>query len=164
MRSLLIGCAIAAAIFATSSKGQPQDQAPREIVAVDTIQMRAEQARTFAFDEPVTKFTLSSEGVAQIIPETDRTFTVRALTPGRVLMTAYAPDGRVVHRSNVVVGQTEGFVKIYGYRETKDFAGYYCSNNGCGRADPDKVPYTVSATQGRQRSASDRDSPQEQDH
>src|SRR5436190_21653176 len=105
MRSLLIGCAISAAILA----GHAHAQAPREVLATDTIELRAEQARTFAFDEPVTKFTLSSEGVAQVIPETDRTFTIRALTPGRVLMTAYAQDGRVVHRSNIVVGQTEGF-------------------------------------------------------
>ncbi|MBR0690074.1 pilus assembly protein N-terminal domain-containing protein [Bradyrhizobium manausense] len=149
MRYLLVCCAVSAAIVA----GFANAQAPRELVAADTIELRAEQTRTFAFDEPVTKFTLSSEGVAQVIPETDRTFTVRALTPGRVLMTAYAPDGHVVHRSNIVVGQTEGLVKIYGLKdakdsEAKDFLGFYCSNTGCGRADPDKIP----VSQTRQRS------------
>lgn len=161
MRSLLIGCAISAAIFA--GQAQAQTQAPREVVATDTIELRAEQARTFAFDEPVTKFTLSSEGVAQIIPETDRTFTVRAVTPGRVLMTAYAPDGRVVHRSNIVVGPTEGLVKIYGHPEIKDFVGFYCSNMGCGRADPDKVPYTASVQQTQQRNRGDSDATREVD-
>ena len=151
MRSLLIGCAIGAAILA----GRVQAQAPREIVATDTIEMRAEQARTFAFDEPVTKFTLSSEGVAQVIPETDRTFTVRALTSGRVLMTAYAPDGHVVHRSNIVVGPTEGLVKVYGHPEVKDFVGFYCSSAGCGRADPDKVPVTASVQPAQQRNRGD---------
>jgi hypothetical protein len=160
MRSLLIGCAIGVAIFA--GQAQAQTQAPREIIATDTIELRAEQARTFAFDEPVTKFTLSSEGIAQIIPETDRTFTVRALAPGRVLMTAYGPDGRVVHRSNILIGPTEGLVKVYG-RPEKDFVGYYCSNMGCGRADPDKVPYTASVQQTQQRSRGDSDAPKEVD-
>lgn len=161
MRSLFLGCAIAAATIVWQA--QAQSQAPREVVATDTIDLRAEQARTFAFDEPVTKFTLSSEGVAQVIPETDRTFTVRALTPGRVLMTAYAPDGRVVHRSNIVVGPTEGFVKIYGDPEVKDFVGFYCSNSGCGRADPDRVPYMASVPQTRQRGKRDTDSTREDD-
>lgn len=159
MRGLLISCAMSAAILA----GHANAQAPREVVANDTIELRAEQARTFAFDEPVTKFTLSSEGVAQVIPETDRTFTVRALAQGRVLMTAYAPDGRIVHRSNIVVGPSEGFVKIYGDSKGKDFVGFYCSNNGCARADPDKVPYTASVQQTRQRSKSDNDSPRDDD-
>jgi Flp pilus assembly secretin CpaC len=159
MRSLLIGCAISAALLA----GHADAQAPREVLATDTIELRAEQARTFAFDEPVTKFTLSSEGVAQVIPETDRTFTIRALTPGRVLMTAYAQDGRVVHRSNIVVGQTEGFVKIYGNPELKDFVGFYCSNTGCGRADPDRVPYTATVQQTRQRGRGDNESTKEDD-
>jgi len=151
MHSLWIGGAICAAVFIGQARAQPQGQpqAPREVIAVDTIALRAEQARTFAFDEPVTKFTLSSEGVAQIIPETDRTFTVRALAPGRVLLTAYAPDGRVVHRSNIVVAQTEGFVRVYGLADAKDFLGFYCSNTGCGRVDPDRVPFTATVQQAR---------------
>jgi len=157
MRSFLIGCALSAVILA----GYAQAQVPREITATDTIELRAEQARTFAFDEPVNKFNLSAEGVAQVIPETDRTFTVRGLAPGRVLMTAYAQDGHVVHRSNIVVGPTEGLIKIYGHPEIKDFLGYYCSTSGCGRADPDKVPYTASATQAPQRNKGGVDSTRE---
>jgi Flp pilus assembly secretin CpaC len=160
MRSLIIGCAMSAALVAGHVRAQP----PHEVVATDTIEMRAEQARTFAFDEPVSRFSLSSEGVAQVVPETDRTFTVRALAPGRVLMTAYAPDGRVVHRSNIIVAQTEGFVKIYGDPEIKDFVGFYCSNTGCGRADPDKVPYTASVQQQtRQRNRGENESIKEED-
>ncbi|MGY3234498.1 MULTISPECIES: pilus assembly protein N-terminal domain-containing protein [unclassified Bradyrhizobium] len=174
MRSLFMSCAISAAILISQAQAQaqaqsqpqaqaqPQTQAPREVIAVDTIELRAEQTRTFAFDEPVTKFNLSGEGVAQIVPETDRTFTVRAIAPGKVLMTAYAPDGHVVHRSNIVVAQSEGFVRIYGYRETKDFAGFYCSNIGCGRADPDKVPYTASVQQAQQKSRGDSETMKEE--
>ena len=79
-------------------------------------------------------------------------------------MTAYAPDGRVVHRSNIIVAQTEGFVKIYGDPEIKDFVGFYCSNTGCGRADPDKVPYTASVQQQtRQRNRGDNETIKEED-
>ena len=76
-------------------------------------------------------------------------------------MTAYAPDGHVVHRSNILVAQTEGLVRIYGNREIKDFAGFYCSNTGCGRADPDKVPYTASVQQ-TQKGRTDSDTMREQ--
>lgn len=135
MRNLLLGCAISVAILA-GNIGIATAQALQEVFGTDTIELKSGQVRTFAFDQPVGRFSLSSEGIAQITPETDRTFTIQGIKPGQVLMTAYAQDGHVVHRSMVSVEQTRGLVKIYGHAEIKDYVGYYCTRNGC-RADPD---------------------------
>lgn len=154
MRSLLIGCAISAAIFTGEASGQPRAEVigqPKEIVSTDTIALRADQARTFMFDEAVSKVTLSVEGIAQVTPDTDRTFTIRGLQPGQALVTFYGPDGHVVHRSNLVVDQSRGFVRLYGQRDARgefprEFIGFYCTSLGCGRADPDKVPVPIETT------------------
>lgn len=147
MRSLLLGCAIGASLLIGSANAQRA----QEIFATDTIELRAGQARTFSFDQPVARVSLSTEGVAQVTPETDRVLNVRGLNPGEVLMTAYGPDGKVVHRSNISVGQTQNLVKLYGMSNgdntVKDFIGYLCTDTGCGRADPDKAPLPISTSE-----------------
>ncbi|MFB6420510.1 MULTISPECIES: pilus assembly protein N-terminal domain-containing protein [Bradyrhizobium] len=125
--------------------GPATAQRMQEIVATETIELRAEQARTFTLDQPVTRFSLSVEDIAQVIPETDRVFTIRGLKAGRVLMSAYAADGQVVHRSNIIVDQTQGLVKIY-RADAKDYVGYFCTSRSCGRADPDAKPLPYGAT------------------
>ncbi|WFU38794.1 pilus assembly protein N-terminal domain-containing protein [Bradyrhizobium sp. CB82] len=113
-------------------------QPPQEIVGADTIQIQTGQTRTFMFQQSVNRFSVSADGVVEVRPETDRTFTIRAISPGQVLMTAYAPDGQVVHRSNVSVADAGHLVKIYGFGgDTKDYIGLICTEAGCGRADPD---------------------------
>jgi hypothetical protein len=145
MRTLLLSCAVLVSV-SVSVLGRAAAEPPKEVVTTNTIQLRAEDARTFAFEEPFGRLSLSVEGVAQIVPETDRAFTLRGLRPGRTLLTAYATGGRVIHRAVVVVEQTEGYVRIFGTRDqqtgqlAKDFFGYYCTDSGCGRVDPDKVP------------------------
>ncbi|MGY4605757.1 hypothetical protein ACVW16_004169 [Bradyrhizobium sp. USDA 4474] len=151
MRRLFLGCAVCAAIFV----GQANAQAPKEIVSTDTIEVRADQSRTFMFDEPVGRIAMSVDGVAQVTPDTDRTFTIRGLQPGETLLTFYGPDGHVVHRSSIIVQQSRGFVRIYGVRDgrgdlPREFLGFYCTSNGCGRIDPDRVPEPQQVTQGRQ--------------
>lgn len=146
MRTLLLSCAVLVSVSVSVLAGRAAAEPPKEVVTTNTIQLRAEDARTFAFEEPFGRLSLSVEGVAQIVPETDRAFTLRGLRSGRTLLTAYATDGRVIHRAVVVVEQTQGYVRIFGTRDqqngqlAKDFFGYYCTDSGCGRVDPDKVP------------------------
>ncbi|WLA80271.1 pilus assembly protein N-terminal domain-containing protein [Bradyrhizobium elkanii] len=125
-------------------------QPMQEVVTIDKVEIRAEQTRTFSIDAPIGRFSLSKEGVAEVLPETDRTFTIKGLAPGEVMMTAYGTDGRVLHRANIFVGQTSGLVRIFGQskggKQVDDFIGYYCSSGGCGRADPDKIPTPFSTT------------------
>lgn len=125
--------------------GPANAQRMQEIVATETIELRAEQARTFTLDQPVNRFSLSIEDIAQVIPETDRVFTIRGLKAGRVMMTAYAADGQVVHRATVIVDQTQGLVKLY-RADVKDYVGFFCTSLSCGRADPDAKPLPYGAT------------------
>lgn len=129
-------------------------QPMEEIVAADTVEVRVQQTRTFVFDRPVSSVVLSATGVAEAVPESDRTLNIRGLKPGRILMTAYGDGGRVVHRSNILVLQAGGYVRIYGQGngsggKTKDFVGFYCDGSGCGRADSDvpSVPFSTTITE-----------------
>ncbi|MDN5005297.1 pilus assembly protein N-terminal domain-containing protein [Bradyrhizobium sp. GCM10027634] len=131
-------------LFALCIGSTANAQKMQEIVATETIELRAEQARTFTLDQPVGRFSLSVEDIAQVIPETDRVFTIRGLKAGRVMMTAYAADGQVVHRANVIVDQTQGLVKIY-RADVKDYIGFFCTSLSCGRADPDAKPLPYGA-------------------
>ncbi|MGY4499172.1 hypothetical protein ACVWYH_003103 [Bradyrhizobium sp. GM24.11] len=123
MRSLFFASALSAAFLVTAVHAQ----APQEIVATDTIDLRSDSTKTFTFDQPVARFSLSVDGVAEITPDTDRVFTVKGLKPGKTLMTAYGPDGTVVHRSNISVEQTQGFVRIFGQKKggEGDAGGFY---------------------------------------
>lgn len=153
MRSLVLGCAISAAFLISSANAQP----PQEIVAVDTIELKAGQARSFSFDQAVGKITTGAEGVAEVIPDTDRTFTIKGLAPGQVMMTAYAPDGKVIHRSNIAVSPNSTVIKIYGDKTTVGgYSTYYCSDpGGCSRANPEIAPLPFSTSISETRSKSD---------
>jgi hypothetical protein len=136
-------------------------QPPKEIAASDTIEFQVGQTRTLEYDQPVARLILADDEIAKVMPESDRTFTLKALKSGNVLMTAIAPDGRVIHRSNVEVGGH--LVKVYGQkkpgqndvvsggavikadRSNPDYVGYICTSTGCGRANPD-VPATPFST------------------
>lgn len=141
----LILSAMLLPLLALCAAGTVNAQPMQEIVATETIELRAEQALTFTLDQPVRRFSLSVEDIAQVAPETDRLFTIRGLKAGRVLMTGYAGDGQVVHRSNIIVDQTQGLVKIY-RADAKDCVGYFCTSRSCGRADPDAKPLPYGAT------------------
>lgn len=119
-------------------------QPPQEIVADDTITLRVDQTRTFRFDFAINEIRVSAKGIAEAVPESDRTINIRGVEPGKTLLTAYGPGGRVVFRSNIVVLEGgDGLVKIYG-QGGKDFAGFRCGELGCGRADKDLPPVPFS--------------------
>ena len=98
MRILFV-TAVTAAILASAGNAE----SPREIVSTDTIEIRTGQARTFMFDEAVSKFSVSAEGIAQITPETDRTFTVQGLSPGQVRI----PTKPAMHSNSKPAGYSD---------------------------------------------------------
>jgi len=140
MRKLLLSVAISAAIFVGVAGVTAHAQPPQEIAVTDTLKFLPGETRVFQFDEPVTKFVLTSEGVAHIVPQSDHTFTIQAQSPGEVLAIAYGDDGHVVNRMNIVVSTPGHMVKVYGYRKVPDYVGFVCTGTGCGRADPDVEP------------------------
>src|SRR5690349_21076131 len=126
-------------LAAGSALAQPLE----ELTAGETINLRLQQTRTFVSGRPITRISVSSKDVAEVIPESDTTINMRGLKPGRTLLTAYDQQGRVVYRVNISVNAAEvGYVKIYGTgdmkgRPTKDFVGYQCTEYGCARGDTD---------------------------
>ena len=101
----------------------------------DDIDLRLQQTRIFRFDAEFNKVTLSADGIAQVTPAGSRAVRIRALTEGTTLMTAYGPDGKIVHRSNVVVMQTGGPVTIYGQGNSRTGQDnprtMYCTDRQC---------------------------------
>ena len=75
------------------------------------------------------------EGIAQILPHTDRNFTLQAITPGKVLAEAFAKDGRLIHRMLIVV---EGkLVRVHRGPDAGNTTSYTCTDiGGCDPAGP----------------------------
>lgn len=127
-------------LFALLLLSGPAFGQPQEITARDTIEVRPNQTRTFQFSSSFSDIRISS-AVAEIIAESDRTFTLRGLKFGQAMLSAFSPDGRVLYRANVSVVETGRLVKIYGADpKSKDYVGYYCTDTGCGRANIDVPP------------------------
>lgn len=145
-------CVIAAVVLLG---GGANAQPPNEVAVTDTIKMQAGETRVYRFDQSVNRIDIV-DPIAEIKPQSDRTFTFRANGAGSTIMTAYN-DGNVVYRTHIVV---EGhMVKIYGQDrksgksplEVSGYASYLCTSTGCGRANPDVVSgpdrVTISETQ-----------------
>jgi Flp pilus assembly secretin CpaC len=113
-----------------------QTQVPKETRVTSTVRLQPGEVRILTFDQDVTVLK-HTDAIIQVVPESDRSFSVRALSPGTTLVTAFDRSGTAIYRANLVV--PGGFVRVYGTNQTegtaKDFAGYICSENGCSRTD-----------------------------
>jgi len=131
------------AILAFSGTGlaiaQP-NAAPEILQPQDQIELAIGESRTLQFREPFEKAGTGTEGIAQIVPQSDRTLTVSGITSGQTSFYVQGPKGDLVYLATVIVAPAAGhLVKLYGRSDIKDFVGYYCSEIGCGRADLDKT-------------------------
>ena len=101
------------------------------------IRLYPGQARTFEFDEPVDRIVAAVNGIADILPHTDRTFTFQALTPGRVLTEAFAKDGHLIYRMMIVV-DGGNLVRVQRWPDTGESNSYLCTDiGGCDSAGSD---------------------------
>lgn len=141
MKRILLASLLLTAGAAWAQQPAPSTP-PREVTAIDNIELRVQETRTFRFDYSISNVTLSSKGVAEAVPGgTDRLLDVRGIGQGRTLLTIYSADGRVAYRANISVLQAGGSVRIYGQDDkSKDFTSYYCTGLGCGRANVDIPP------------------------
>lgn len=125
-------------------------QAPREVSANDTRRLDVGQSIVLEFDRPVKEFAVMADGVVKVIPRTDQSFSVQAVTPGSVMAIISDEKGKVIHRMNFVVGGQ--MVKIYGVKSAKSgYLGVMCSSTGCDRPDPDVEPIPFSTTRSETR-------------
>ncbi|MCJ9731194.1 pilus assembly protein N-terminal domain-containing protein [Bradyrhizobium sp. PRIMUS42] len=141
MRNTLLGAVVVAVVSIASAQAQP----PEELNIDHTITMQSGETRIYQFEQVVNQIDLV-QPIAEIKPQTDRTFTIRATGAGSTILTAYNGEVKgqtVVFRARLVV---EGrLVRIYGQgtRRGSDegggYAGYLCTSTGCGRANPDFV-------------------------
>jgi hypothetical protein len=132
MKRLVLAAAL---LLSHSAFAQP----PEIVQPEDQIELAVGEARTLKFHETFQKVGTVTEGVAQIMPQSDRTLTVSGLAPGQTLMFVHSEKGDLIYTAAIAVTPTSGhLVKHYGRRGVKDFVGYYCSETGCGRADLDK--------------------------
>ena len=128
--------AIAAlALLADGAFAQPL----KEVLADNLIRLYPGEARTFEFTEPVDRIGTAVEGIAQILPHTDRNFTLQAITPGKVLAEAFAKDGRLIHRMLIVV---EGnLVRVHRGPDAGNTTSYSCTDiGGCDPTGPAPAP------------------------
>ncbi|WP_018317317.1 pilus assembly protein N-terminal domain-containing protein [Bradyrhizobium sp. WSM2793] len=138
MRNTLLGALVVAVLSIASAQAQP----PEELNIDHTITMQAGETRIYQFEQAVNQVDLV-QPIAEVKPQTDRTFTIRAIGAGSTILTAYNGEAKgqtVVFRARLVV---EGhLVKIYGQggqREVGGYTPYLCTSTGCGRANPDVV-------------------------
>lgn len=134
MRLLLALAALAAMTVAGFAQTTTQ-----ELTATNTIRLHPGDSKLFELSKPYNKFHLTDDGIVQVVVDTDQRYVLRALKPGRVLMSIYGEGDRLIQRSEVVVAG--GLVRMYGTstadEKKADYVGYICSETGCGRADPE---------------------------
>ena len=125
--------------------GNALAQPPVEVPVDDTIEVEAGAPKLITFDRAVKDVLISGGDLVEIKPLSDRTFSVRGLRSGRVIATALAPDGKLVHQFNIAVAGH--LVKVYGQkpvitgvgRAGQEFDAFICTDTGCGRVNPDLI-------------------------
>lgn len=148
MRSL---SAVLGAIFVC---GMAWAQPPEIVEPEDQIQLGIGEARTLKFHEPFTRAGTVTENIAQILPQSDRTLTVSGMASGQTLMFVHDEKGNLIYSATISVTPSTGhLVRLYGGTRDKDtamrgldYAGYYCTELTCSRADGDKPMPSGQAT------------------
>jgi hypothetical protein len=132
--------AVILALLCAGAGAMAQPNRPPEVIQPqDQIELAIGESRTLQFSGPFQRAGTATEGIARILPQSDRTLTVSGVGPGQTAMFVHGTQGDVIYSAIVIVAPSGGhLVKFYG-RDTKDFTGYYCSETGCGRANLDKT-------------------------
>ena len=110
-------------------------QPPFEVIPDTQITLAQGQSKTFRFDQSFTAVHMGMEGIAEARPQNDRQISITGKSAGQTQMFIYGPDGRDLFSATITVGEEPGgIVRLFDGR-SKDYAGYYCTPNTCGRAD-----------------------------
>ncbi len=118
-------------------------QAPQNVVAADRIDMVVGQTNVLRFNDSIGSIVYSNKEVTESLPlQVDRQLAFVAVKPGVTRLMVYAPDGKSLYDTEIVVSPEPGhLVKIYGMNKNDDLnAGYvamFCTSTGCERPDKD---------------------------
>ncbi len=125
--------AVTMLVFSTPVWAQPETR-PEIVTTEDHYDLAVGQATKLAFPTIFDRVDLTSDGVVQARPLSDRVLTLSGLSPGEVIMTVFA-GSKELYSALVTVGAERGHtVKFYDGR-TRDYTGFYCTDVDCGRAD-----------------------------
>ncbi len=130
MRLAVFGLSV---LLASAAYAQPETR-PEVVTTEDHYDLAVGQATKLAFPTIFDRVDLTSDGVIQARPLSDRVLTLQGLAPGEVIMTVFA-GSKALYSATVIVGAERGHtVKFYDGR-TRDYTGFYCTDVDCGRAD-----------------------------
>lgn len=125
---------------------------PEEIESEGLINLTLGEAKAFTFKDPIGEIYFAPENIIKAQPQSDRQFTIAPLISGSTRMFVRSNTGKLMYNADIVVAPEPGrIVRHYGYRDIKDFIGFYCTEFGCGRADKElggnRDPSSVSVTE-----------------
>lgn len=128
-RLALVCCLLAAPAY-----GQPLEE-PERVSPESAITIGVGQTETLKFRSSFGTVSVATDGIVQLIPQSDRTLTLYGRAPGTTLLTVRSDRGDEIYSAFVNVSPEPGHVvKLYG-RNVPDYVGFYCTDVVCGRAD-----------------------------
>ena len=126
--------AVICCLLATSAVAQPQAE-PERVSPESAITIGVGQIETLKFRSSFGTVSVATDGIVQLVPQSDRTLTLYGRAPGTTLLTVRNDRGDEIYSAFVNVSQEPGrVVRLYG-RNVPDYTGFYCTDVACGRAD-----------------------------
>lgn len=120
---------------------------PVELEPDGEISLGIGQTKTFRFDTAFAKAGTSTQGIAELSPQTDHILTITGLSAGETKMYIFSDKGDRLYSATLTITPENGhIVRIYGGStkgqegDSKDFVGVWCTSTYCGRADKDVAP------------------------
>jgi Pilus formation protein N terminal region len=110
---------------------EPVQQPPAE-----RLELKPGFSTLIQFNEPVRTLAIGNPDIADITPQSDRTFVLRAIRVGETNLIAINEAGRSIFRATLLVGGGEiGRLTVHSRRALHEYWTYRCSEFSCTRFD-----------------------------
>jgi len=111
-------------------------ETPQTVQTDDALSVPLGQSQTLRFKSAFQTINVVSEGILRASARTDHTVSLVGISPGETEVYVYGVDGQQLYSATVTVTPDPGhIVRLYGVPDVKDYVGYYCTSDFCGRAD-----------------------------
>ena len=109
---------------------------PERVLPEAAISVGIGQSQTFRFKSNFTSAGTVTEGVVEVLPQSDRVLTLVGKAVGGTILIVRGDDGREIYSASVQVTPEPGHVvRLYGKPGVPDYVGFFCTDVACGRAD-----------------------------